>query len=45
MSNPTKPTNVYHGGSSLFLNHGMSFNADGTHMYLRQHVPCGHRHP
>jgi hypothetical protein len=41
VSNPAKPVNVYHGGSSIFLNHGMSFNADGTRMYLASMFPAG----
>lgn len=41
VSNPAKPVNVYHGGSSIFLNHGMSFNADGTRMYMASMFPAG----
>lgn len=41
VSDPAKPRNVYHGGSSIFLNHGMSFSADGTRMYLASMFPAG----
>lgn len=41
VSNPAKPATVYHGGSSIFLNHGMSFSADGTRMYLASMFPAG----
>ncbi|TAK75831.1 MAG: hypothetical protein EPO12_17900 [Aquabacterium sp.] len=41
VSDPAKPRNIYYGGSSIFLNHGMSFNADGTRMYLASMFPAG----
>ncbi len=39
--NPAQPRNIYFGGSTLFVNHGMSFNADGTRMYLASIFPAG----
>jgi hypothetical protein len=41
VSNPKVPKNLYFGGSSIFINHGMSFNADGTRMYLASIFPAG----
>lgn len=41
VSNPAQPKNIYFGGSSIFVNHGMSFNADGTRMYLASIFPAG----
>lgn len=41
VSDPAKPRNIYFGGSSIFVNHGMSFNADGTRMYLASIFPAG----
>jgi hypothetical protein len=41
VSNPAKPQSIYFGGSSIFVNHGMSFNADGTRMYLASIFPAG----
>lgn len=41
VSDPARPRTIYHGGSSIFLNHGMSFNADGTRMYLASMFPAG----
>lgn len=41
VSDPAKPKNIYFGGSTLFVNHGMSFNADGTRMYLASIFPAG----
>lgn len=41
VSNPAKPKSIYFGGSSVFVNHGMSFNADGTRMYLASIFPAG----
>lgn len=41
VSNPAKPVNIYFGGSTIFVNHGMSFNADGTRMYLASIFPAG----
>jgi hypothetical protein len=41
VSDPTNPKNIYFGGSSIFVNHGMSFNADGTRMYLASIFPAG----
>lgn len=38
---PTKPKTLYFGGSTIFVNHGMSFNADGTRMYLASIFPAG----
>jgi len=41
VSNPAQPKNLYFGGSSITVNHGMSFNADGTRMYLASIFPAG----
>ncbi len=41
VSNPAQPKNLYFGGSSVFINHGLSFNADGTRMYLASIFPAG----
>ncbi|MFY9476989.1 MAG: hypothetical protein WAQ08_04895 [Aquabacterium sp.] len=41
ISNPSKPQSLYFGGSTLFFNHGMSFNDDGTRMYLASVLPAG----
>lgn len=41
VSNPAKPKSIYFGGSSVFVNHGMSFNEDGTRMYLASIFPAG----
>ena len=41
VSDPTKPKSLYFGGSTVFVNHGMSFNADGTRMYLASIFPAG----
>jgi hypothetical protein len=41
VSNPAQPKNLYFGGSTIFINHGMSFNADGTRMYLASIFPAG----
>lgn len=41
VSNPARPRNIYFGGSTLFVNHGMSFNADGSRMYLASIFPAG----
>ncbi|MEY4767179.1 MAG: hypothetical protein RI907_3852 [Pseudomonadota bacterium] len=41
VSNPAAPKNLYFGGSHVFVNHGLSFNADGTRMYLASIFPAG----
>jgi hypothetical protein len=41
VSDPTKPKSLYFGGSTVFVNHGMSFSADGTRMYLASIFPAG----
>lgn len=41
VTDPSKPKNIYFGGSTIFVNHGMSFNADGTRMYLSSIFPAG----
>lgn len=41
VSNPAKPKTLYFGGSSLLVNHGMAFNADGTRLYLASIFPAG----
>lgn len=41
VSNPAKPKTLYFGGSSMLVNHGMAFNADGTRMYLASIFPAG----
>lgn len=41
VSDPARPKNLYYGGSSVFVNHGMSFNADGTRMYMASMFPAG----
>lgn len=41
VSNPAKPKNIYFGGANVLIGHGMSFNADGTRMYLATLFPAG----
>ncbi|MDI1257746.1 hypothetical protein [Aquabacterium sp.] len=41
VNNPTKPRTIYFGGSTIFVNHGMSFNADGTRLYMASIFPAG----
>lgn len=41
VSNPAKPKTLYFGGSSMLVNHGMAFNADGTRLYLASIFPAG----
>jgi hypothetical protein len=41
VSDPTKPKNIYYGGSTVLISHGMSFNADGTRLYMASIFPAG----
>jgi hypothetical protein len=41
VSEPRKPKTIYFGGSSVFTNHGMSFNANGTRVCLASFYPAG----
>ncbi len=41
VSNPAQPKMIYFGGASVLVDHGMSFNSDGTRMYLASLFPAG----
>src|SRR5690606_36227739 len=41
VSKPAAPKTLYFGGSTVFVNHGMSFSPDGNRMYLASIFPAG----
>jgi hypothetical protein len=41
VSDPTKPRNIYYGGSTVLISHGLSFNDAGTRMYVASIFPAG----
>ncbi len=41
VSNPSLPKNIYYGGSTVLVSHGLSFNDAGTRLYVASIFPAG----